>query len=110
MLRAHELVKDFGPVRVLEGVSLELRPGEVHALLGENGAGKSTLIKIMTGAYRRDAGSVRFAGAEVDFASPKAAQAARMRSVRSCKAPGCGRSAKSRSGAYTRPSCRPGKS
>ena len=55
--------KRFGATQALEDVSLALRPGEIHALLGENGAGKSTLIKIMTGVQQPDAGEIRVDGA-----------------------------------------------
>ena len=54
--------KEFPGVLALDGVDFDLRPGEVHALLGENGAGKSTLIKVMTGVYRPDAGGMQLAG------------------------------------------------
>src|SRR5436309_5047170 len=67
--------KAFGPVTALDGVDLTLERGRVHALVGENGAGKSTLIKVMTGAYRRDAGTMVLDGRPVDFRSPQAAQA-----------------------------------
>ena len=55
---------------------MSVAAGEVHALIGQNGAGKSTLIKILTGAYRRGSGSVRFEGREVDFRTPKQAREA----------------------------------
>jgi len=67
--------KSFGGVPALRGASLALGRGEVHALIGENGAGKSTLIKILTGVYRRDAGTVWFDGRAVEFTSPEQAQA-----------------------------------
>ncbi|MDI6100783.1 sugar ABC transporter ATP-binding protein [Actinoplanes sp. NEAU-A12] len=68
--------KHFAGVRALTGVCLDLRPGEVHALVGENGAGKSTLIKLVTGVYRPDGGEVRYLGEPVAFAHPRDAQAA----------------------------------
>jgi ribose transport system ATP-binding protein len=70
------IVKRFAGVTALDGVELALLPGEVHALVGENGAGKSTLIKIMTGAYRRDAGAMWLEERPVAFATPAEAQAA----------------------------------
>jgi len=76
ILRAKGLVKRFSGVTALAGVDVELAGGEVHALVGENGAGKSTLIKILTGAYWRDAGEMELEGRAVDFRSPKEAQAA----------------------------------
>src|SRR6186997_1663800 len=68
--------KTFPGVVALRGASLRVGRGEVHALVGQNGAGKSTLIKILTGAYRRDAGSILFDERPVDFQSPHQAQAA----------------------------------
>lgn len=66
--------KSFPGVHALNQCKFELRAGEVHALIGENGAGKSTMVKIMTGVYRKDAGTVFYKGKEVDFQGPKEAQ------------------------------------
>ena len=76
ILEAREVTKRFPGVVALDRVSFQLLPGEVHALVGENGAGKSTLIKVLTGAYRPDAGQILFGGEEVSFASPRDSQAA----------------------------------
>ena len=65
--------KSFGAVRALKSVSFRLRPGEVHALLGENGAGKSTLIKLITGAHQPDDGSLKIAGETFARLTPRAA-------------------------------------
>ena len=66
--------KTFSGVAALTSASLEIGPGEVHALIGQNGAGKSTLIKILTGVYRRDRGDIRFDGAPSNISSPREAQ------------------------------------
>jgi monosaccharide-transporting ATPase len=66
--------KSFPGVHALQDVSFSLKPGEVHALIGENGAGKSTLIKVITGVYQADVGEVRYQGESVSFKSPLAAQ------------------------------------
>jgi len=75
LLEIRGLAKNFPGVKALQGVDFTVRRGEVHALMGENGAGKSTLIKVLTGVYQRDGGTVRLAGAEIGADSPKAAEA-----------------------------------
>jgi simple sugar transport system ATP-binding protein len=69
------ITKRFPGVVANDGVDLEIRPGEVHALLGENGAGKTTLMNILSGRYRPDAGEILVDGAPVQFRSPKTALA-----------------------------------
>jgi ABC-type sugar transport system ATPase subunit len=76
VLEVRGLSKSFGSVRALQDVDWELRPGEIHALLGENGAGKSTLIRILAGDHVRDAGELLLDGAPVAFAHPQEALAA----------------------------------
>ncbi len=70
------LVKRFGPFTALNGVDLEVFPGEVHALLGDNGAGKSTLIKILAGVHQPTSGRIFIEDDEVQFRSPRDASAA----------------------------------
>ncbi|WP_217437236.1 ATP-binding cassette domain-containing protein [Paenibacillus sp. JMULE4] len=64
------ITKEFPGVKALENVSLEVRKGEVLALVGENGAGKSTLIKILSGLYRKDSGEIRVRGKSVEIKMP----------------------------------------
>jgi simple sugar transport system ATP-binding protein len=75
------ITKVFPGVRALEDVSFTLAPGEIHALMGENGAGKSTLVKVLTGVYQPDAGTIELDGQPVEFASPVEAQAAGINTV-----------------------------
>ena len=65
------IYKSFEGVHALTNVHLEVRPGEVHALMGENGAGKSTLVKVLSGAHQADAGEIFIKGEKVDIKSPK---------------------------------------
>ncbi|MEW6123648.1 MAG: sugar ABC transporter ATP-binding protein [Pseudomonadota bacterium] len=74
LLAVRGVGKSYPGVRALWGVDLDLRPGEVHALVGENGAGKSTLIRILSGAAQPDEGTVLMGGAPVTFASPREAR------------------------------------
>lgn len=75
------IYKSFGDVHVLKGVSLDIRKGEIHALVGENGAGKSTLIKIISGVYSKDDGEILLEGDEVSFTNPKEAMNAGIRVI-----------------------------
>ena len=68
--------KTFPGVHALDHVDFEVRRGEVHALMGENGAGKSTLMKVLTGIYTKDSGSITYEGREVTFHNPREAQEA----------------------------------
>jgi ribose transport system ATP-binding protein len=76
VLQMQGITKRFSGLTALDSIDLALRRGEAHALVGENGAGKSTLIKIMTGAYRRDDGTISLEGNAVEFRTPEEAQAA----------------------------------
>src|SRR3712207_2191230 len=69
----HGIVKSFPGVRALDGVDLDVRPGEVHCLLGQNGAGKSTLIKVLAGAHQPDEGTITWQGEQVSLSNPQAA-------------------------------------
>ncbi len=73
LLVAENLVKTFPGVRALDGATLRMRSGSVHALLGENGAGKSTLIKILTGVEKPDSGTIHLDGQALTISSPHAA-------------------------------------
>jgi fructose transport system ATP-binding protein len=81
ILRARRLVKTFGRVVGLDGVSLDLYPGEVLAVIGDNGAGKSTLIKCLTGAEIADEGEIFLDGRPVHFKRPQDARAAGIETV-----------------------------
>lgn len=74
ILKLQGIKKSFPGVLALDGVDFDLRPGEVHALVGENGAGKSTLVKVITGVHQRDAGEIWFEGQLVRFTNPLLAQ------------------------------------
>ncbi|MDR0718170.1 MAG: ATP-binding cassette domain-containing protein, partial [Treponema sp.] len=65
-----DIVKDFTGVRALDGVSLEVFPGEVHGVVGENGAGKSTLMKVLSGAYAPTSGSIMVGKTNYQALSP----------------------------------------
>ncbi len=67
------ITKTFAGVRALGGVDFDIRPGEVHCVLGQNGAGKSTLIKTLAGVHRPDTGEIRWLGEPVEITSPQAA-------------------------------------
>ena len=74
LVRMQAVDKRFPGVHALKAVDFDLRPGEVHALMGENGAGKSTLMKCLSGVYQPDGGRILLDGAEVALPTPRAAQ------------------------------------
>lgn len=71
ILKMENINKSFPGVKALDDVSLKVRPGSVHALMGENGAGKSTLMKILFGMYSRDSGTIKINGEEVELTTPQ---------------------------------------
>ena len=75
LLQVRNISKSFGGIGVLEAVTLDVRRGEVHALVGENGAGKSTLMNIVSGVVRPDAGEMLWEGRPIRLAGPRDAQA-----------------------------------
>jgi ribose transport system ATP-binding protein len=70
LLQMTGIVKEFPGVRALDGVDLDVRPGEVHCLLGQNGAGKSTLIKVLSGFHQPDEGTITWDGEVTPFSTP----------------------------------------
>ena len=76
ILEMRNIDKTFPGVHALNNVSFDVRRGEVHALMGENGAGKSTLMKVLTGIYTKDSGSILYEGKEVEFHNAREAQEA----------------------------------
>ena len=74
ILEMKDIDKRFSGVHALKSVNLELKKGEVHALMGENGAGKSTLMKVLCGIHKRDGGEIKLFGETVDFANIKESQ------------------------------------
>ena len=75
ILRMTGIQKYFPGVHALDNAQLEVREGEVMALVGENGAGKSTLMKVLTGIYPSDGGTIEFFGKQVQIHGPRDAQA-----------------------------------
>ena len=74
ILTMKDIDKSFPGVHALDHVNFEVKRGEVHALMGENGAGKSTLMKVLTGIYQKDSGSITYKGQEIEFHNTKEAQ------------------------------------
>ena len=76
LLQLKGIDKSFPGVKALSGAALNVYSGRVMALVGENGAGKSTMMKVLTGIYQRDAGSLLWLGKETTFNGPKSSQEA----------------------------------
>ena len=81
VLELKGITKIFPGVKALNNVQFQLKPGEVHALMGENGAGKSTFIKVITGVHKAEEGEMYLFGQKVDFKGPKDAQEAGIAAV-----------------------------
>src|SRR3954465_12514719 len=81
LLQLDNIVKNYGAIEALKGISFEIARGEVVALLGDNGAGKSTLVKIIAGGLEATSGHILFDGVERHFASPSEAKAAGIETV-----------------------------
>ena len=81
VLELKGITKIFPGVKALNKVHFQLKPGEVHALMGENGAGKSTFIKVITGVHKAEEGEMFLDGQKVDFKGPKDAQTAGIAAV-----------------------------
>ena len=76
LLELRGIDKRFPGVHALKDARFDVRPGEVHALIGENGAGKSTLIKIVSGVYQPDSGAIMLEGGQVAFGNPRESHSA----------------------------------
>jgi len=76
ILKMTNISKSFGPVKALDNANLQLKKGEVHALVGENGAGKSTMMKILTGIHSKDEGTITYDGQDVNFKNIRESQEA----------------------------------
>lgn len=74
ILTMKDIDKSFPGVHALDHVNFEVKRGEVHALMGENGAGKSTLMKVLTGIYKKDSGTITYEGKEIEFHNTREAQ------------------------------------
>ncbi len=74
LLEMKDIVKQYPGVLALDRVSLDLKAGEVHCLVGENGAGKSTLMKVLSGAVKKDSGEILVNGSSVEYDSPSESQ------------------------------------
>ena len=70
VLELKDIVKIFPGVKALDGVSMTIKRGRVHALMGENGAGKSTLMKVLSGVYRKDGGEILIDGGHIEIKNP----------------------------------------